>query len=210
MTYLAQDLPAAFLVDLSRIKCAEFRVYKMETKLKIPMLEDHITSSGFFLCWRSCFDPSVELIGYVRSPEGLQLLQPHFDTHYEKSDVGRFAISLLVMHWFFYLRDTNNNGGEIHSGVDCLNSLCSLLHGQELPNAQWVVAKHLRALKQVFHSLAPELSTFLQGCGTWTKMVGDDVEPVLADFWQSRVQGVAFKVAFDKATALCHGISHAT
>ncbi|KAK8116369.1 hypothetical protein PG984_012871 [Apiospora sp. TS-2023a] len=202
------DLPAAFLVDLSRIKCAEFRVYKMETKLKIPMLEDHITSAGFFLCWRSCFDPSVEMVGYVRSPEGRQLLQPHFDTHYEKSDVGRLAISLLVMHWFFYLRDTNNNGGEIHSGVDCLNSFCSLLHGQELPNAQWVVAKHLRALKQVFHSLAPELSTFLQGCGTWTKMVGDDVEPVLTDFWQSRVQGVAFKVAFDKATVPCHGIPH--
>ncbi|KAK8009171.1 hypothetical protein PG991_011722 [Apiospora marii] len=202
------DLPAAFLVDLSRIKCAEFRVYKMETKLKIPMLEDHITSAGFFLCWRSCFDPSVEIIGYVRSPEGRKLLQPHFDTHYEKSDVGRLAISLLVMHWFFYLRGTDNNGGEIQSGVDCLNSFCSLLHGQELPNAQWVVAKHLRALKQVFHSLVPELSTFLQGCGTWTKMIGDDVEPVLADFWQSRVQGVPFKVAFDKATAPCHGISH--
>ncbi|KAK8097340.1 hypothetical protein PG984_016479 [Apiospora sp. TS-2023a] len=202
------DLPAAFLVDLSRIKCAEFRVYKMETKLKITMLEDHITSAGFFLCWRSCFDPSVEIIGYVRSPEGRKLLQPHFDTHYEKSDVGRLAISLLVMHWFFYLRGTDNNGGEIQSGVDCLNSFCSLLHGQELPNAQWVVAKHLRALKQVFHSLVPELSTFLQGCGTWTKMIGDDVEPVLADFWQSRVQGVPFKVAFDKATAPCHGISH--
>ncbi|KAK8016057.1 hypothetical protein PG993_014246 [Apiospora rasikravindrae] len=202
------DLPAAFLVDLSRIKCAEFSIYKLETKFQVPMLKSHIASAWFFLCWRSCFAPSAELIGYVRSPEGRQLLQPHLDTHYEKSDVGRLAISLLVMHWLFYLRGTDNNGGEIHSGVDCLNSFSLLLRGQELPNAQWVVAKHLHALKQVFHSLVPELSTFLQGCGTWTKMVGGDVEPDLADFWQSRVEGVPFKVAFDKATAPCHDISH--
>ncbi|KAK7967611.1 uncharacterized protein PG986_001888 [Apiospora aurea] len=179
------DLPAAFLVDLSRIKCAEFRIYKMETTLQVPMLEDHITSVGFFLCWRSCFDPSVELIGYVRSPEGRQLIQPHLDIRHGSFDVGRLAISLLVMHWFFHLQGTDNSCGEIHSGVDCLKCFHSLLHSEEIPNAQWVIAKHLRA----FSSLVPEVSAYLQSCGTWNRLEGDNVDPVLEQFWRGCVQG---------------------
>ncbi|KAK7959736.1 uncharacterized protein PG986_004590 [Apiospora aurea] len=198
------DLPAAFLVDLSRIKCAEFRIYKMETILQVPMLEDHITSVGFFLCWRSCFDPSVELIGYVRSPEGRQHIQPHFDIRHGPFDVGRLAISLLVMHWFFHLRGTDNSCGKIHSGVDCLKCFHSLLRGEEIPNAQWVIAKHLRA----FSSLVPEVSAFLQSCGTWNRLEGDNVDPVLEQFWRGCVQGNSVGAAFHKAITASHVSQH--
>jgi hypothetical protein len=168
----------------------------MRTTLQVPMLKDHTTSVGFFLCWRSCFDPSVELIGYVRSPEGRQLVQSHFDIRHGQSDVGRLAISLLVMHWFFYLQGTDNNCGEIHSGVDCLKSFHSLLHGEEIPNAQWVIAKHLPA----FSSLVPEVSAFLQSCSTWNRLEGSDVDPVLEQFWRCCVQGDSVRAAFHKAT----------
>ena len=64
-------------------------------------------------------------------------------------------------------------------------SFHSLLDGGEIPNAQWVVAKHLRA----FSSQVPPISKFLQNCGTWNQLENDDVEPDLEGFWQCRVQG---------------------
>ncbi|KAK6850435.1 hypothetical protein PG995_004869 [Apiospora arundinis] len=198
------DLPAACLVDVSRIKCTEFRLYQMETRFKVPVLHDLVASTGFFLCWRSGFDPSVELIGYVRSPEGRRIVQPYLNCLREKVDFGLLAISLLVMHWFFRLYGSVNNAGEIRSGVDCLKRFHSLLHGDEIPNAQWVVAKHLRA----FSSQVPEVSEFLQSCGTWKQLEGDEVEPVLADFWRYCVQGDSVRVAFHKAIIASHDVSY--
>ena len=186
------------------MKCAEFRIYQMETRFKYPMLADQITSTGFFLCWRSGFDPSVELIGHVRSPAGRETLQPHLHICHEKFDVGLLAISLLVMHWFFRLHGTDNHDGGIRSGVDCLKRFHSLLYGDEIPNAQWVVAKLIRA----FSSQVPEVSEFLQSGGTWKYLEGDDVEPVLADFWRYHVQGDSVRVAFHKATIASHDASY--
>ncbi|KAK8000496.1 hypothetical protein PG990_013096 [Apiospora arundinis] len=197
------DLPAACLVDLSRIQCTEFRLYRIETRLKVPILHDLVASTGLFLCWRSGFDPSVELIGYVRSPEGPSIVQPYLKCLREASDLGMLAISLLVMHWFFRLHGSVNNAGEICSGVDCLKRFHSLLHDDEISNAQWVVAKHLHAFSSQSHGV----SEFLQSSGMWNQLDGDDVEPVLEDFWRYRIRGDSARVAFHKAIIASHDVS---
>lgn len=183
------------MADLSRVKCIEFRIYKLETAVKFARLKGQITSACFFLCWRSGFDPSVEVVSYVRSPKGRKLLQSPLEIRHAKFDVGFFAVSLLVMHWFFKLQGTTNHREEIRSGVDCLKRFHSLLHGEEIPNAQWVVAKQLRA----FSPLVPEISEFLESCGTWNQLKGDDVEPDLEGFWRHCVEGDSVRVAFHKA-----------
>jgi len=196
-------------MDLSYLESLQFRAFKLEAELYIPSLADHVRGTDMFFCWRSGHAPSFDLVMYARSSEGrARFLRPHLESLRGKVEAGRLAISLLVMHWYFYLTGAGLcHAADTSTGVDCIKSFHSLLHGETISSAQWVLRQQLRALEHVLErqeDVFPGLSGFVRKCGSWDGILDDDVDPVLAHFWERTLQGLTARVAFHKA--LIHSV----
>lgn len=191
-------------MNLSYLESLQFRTFRLEVELYIPSLANNVCSTDMFFCWRSGHAPPLDLVMYARSPEGrARLLQPHLESLRGKADAGRLAISLLVMHWYFHLTGAGLcHAAETSTGVDCLTNFHSLLYDEAVYSAQWVLRKQLRALELVLkrrEDVFPGLSAFVRKCGTWDGVLDDDVDPVLAHFWELTLQGQTSRVAFHSA-----------